>query len=117
MNPKVKFVATVAVILGFAALFQIQQLKIKSLVAENADLRSQLSQMGSLQDSNERLAERLKAAVASSQTNQNELLRLRGQGLRLRQLEHENAQLNAQRLQLDQPLQQPQATCCFGKRA
>jgi hypothetical protein len=109
MNPKVKIVGTVAVLLGFAALFQIQQLKIKRLVAENADLRTQLGQMGSLQDTNERLAERLKAAVASSQTNQNELLRLRGQGVRFRQLEQENAQLKTQRQQLDNQLRQSQA--------
>lgn len=109
MSPKVKVGATVVVLLGFAALFHLQQLKIKQLVAENADLRTQLGQMGSLQDTNERLAESLKAAVASSQTNQNELLRLRGQGLRLRQLEQENAQLKAQRQQLDQQMQQPQA--------
>lgn len=99
----------IAVLLGFAAVLQFQQLKIKRLLAENADLRSQLGQMGSLQDTSERLAEQLKAAVASSQTNQNELLRLRGQGVRFRQLEQENAQLKAERQQLTHQMQQQQA--------
>jgi hypothetical protein len=107
MSPKLKVGAAVAVMLGFAGLLEVQQLKIKRLVAENADLRSQLAQMASLQDSNEGLAQQLKAAIATSQTNQNELLRLRGQGSRLRQLEQENAQLKTQRQQL---MQQPQAT-------
>lgn len=109
MSPKVKIGAMIAVLLGFAAVLQFQQLKIKRLLAENADLRSQLGQMGSLQDTSERLAEQLKAAVASSQTNQNELLRLRGQGVRFRQLEQENAQLKAERQQLTHQMQQPQA--------
>jgi hypothetical protein len=107
MSPKLKLGATVAILLGFAGLFEVQQLKIKHLMAENADLRSQLAQMSSLQDSNEGLAQQLKAAIAASQTNQNELLRLRGQGLRLRQLEHENAQLKSERQQL--ALQMPQS--------
>jgi hypothetical protein len=109
MSPKVKIGVTVAILLNFSALFQMQQLKIKRLVAENSDLRSQLGQMGSLQDTNESLVEKLKSTVASSQTNQKELLRLRGQGLRLRQLEQENAQLKAQRQQIDRQMQQPQA--------
>jgi hypothetical protein len=109
MSPKLKVGATIVVLLGFAGLFQQQQLKIKHLMAENADLRSQLGQMGSLQDTNEGLAQRLKATVESSRTNENELLRLRGQGLRLRQLEQENAQLKAQRQQLDRQMQQQQA--------
>lgn len=70
-------------------------------MAENADLRTQLGQMASLQDSNGHLAEQLKAAVETSQGNQTELLRLRGQGARVRQLEQENSQLKAQRQQLD----------------
>ena len=65
--------------------------------------------MSSLQDSNEGLAQQLKAAIAASQTNQNELLRLRGQGSRLRQLEQENAQLKSDRQQLAMQVRQPQA--------
>ena len=100
MSPKLKVAATVALLLGFVGFLQLQELKIKGLVAENADLRSQLARMGSLQASSEGLAQQLNAAIAASQTNQNELLRLRGQGSRLRQLEQENAQLKSERGQL-----------------
>ena len=108
MSPRLKVGAMIAVLLGFAAILQLQHLKIRRLLAENTDLRSQLGQMGSLQDTTERLAEQLKAAVASSQTSQNELLRLRGQGGRFRQLEQENAQLKAER-QLPRQVQLSQA--------
>lgn len=106
MSPKIKVGAVVAVLLGFAGLLELQQIKIKRLMAENADLRGQLAQMASLQDANEGLAQQLKAATATSQTNQNELLRLRGQGLRLRQLEKENAQLKSERQQSAVQVQQ-----------
>ena len=108
MSPKLKVGATVAALLGFAGLLEVQQLKIRHLMAENADLRSQLVQMSSLQDSNEGLAQQSKAAIAASQTNQNELLRLRGQGSRLRQLEQENAQLKSERQQLALRMRQSQ---------
>lgn len=78
-------------------------------MAENADQRGQLGQMGSLQDANESLTQKLKAAIAASLTNQNELLRLRGQGSRLRQLEQENTQLKSEREQLAVRLRQGQA--------
>ena len=109
MSPKLKVGATVAVLLGFAGLLEVQQVKIKHLMAENADLRSQLAQMSPLQDGNEALAQQLKAAIAASHTNQNELLRLRGQGSRLRQLEQENAQLKSERQQLARQIPQSQA--------
>jgi hypothetical protein len=109
MNPKLRAGAAIAILIGFAGLLVVQQLKVKQLMAENAELRSQLAQTSSLQDSNEDLAQQLKAAVAASQTNQNELLRLRGQGPRLRQLEQENAQLKAERQQLAIQVRQSQA--------
>lgn len=96
-------------LLGVGALVLLQQQQIKRLEAENADLRAQLSQTASLQDTNGHLAEQLKGAAAASQANQNELLRLRGQAVRMRQLEQENAQLKAQRQQLDRQMQQSQA--------
>ena len=108
MSPKLKVGATVAVLVGFAGLLEVQQVKIKHLMDENANLRSQLAQMSPLQDSNEALAQQLKAAIAGSQTNQNELLRLRGQGSRLRQLEQENAQLKSERQQLAPQMRQSQ---------
>lgn len=110
MNSKLKVGVLVFVVLGVATLLLLQQQQIRRLVAENADLRTQLSEIVSLQDTNGRLAEQLKAAVETSQVNQNERLRLRGQGVRLRQLEQENTQLKAQRQELDRQMQQPQAS-------
>ena len=110
MSSKLKVGALVFALLGVATLLLLQQQQISRLAAENADLRTQLSEIVSLQDTNGRLAEQLKAAAETSQVNQNELLRLRGQGVRLRQLEQENTQLKAQRQQLDHQMQQPQAS-------
>lgn len=104
MNTKLKIGALVVVLLGIGALLLWQQQQIRRLVAESADLRNQLNQMSSLRDGNAQLAEQLKAAGETSQANQNELMRLRGQGVRLRQLEQENTQLKAQREQLTQQL-------------
>ena len=109
MSRKSIVVASVVVMLGIAAVLLVKQRQIRELEGQNAVLRAQLSRMTLLQDSNAHLAERLEAAVAFSQTNQNELLRLRGQGVRFRQLEQENAQLKAQRQQLEQQVQQRQA--------
>jgi hypothetical protein len=61
-------------------------------MAEITTLRIQLGQLEALRDTDMGLADQLKAAAAASETNQNELLRLRGQGSRLRQLKQENAQ-------------------------
>ena len=108
MSTKSKVVALVVLLLGVAALVVLHQQQVRRLQTENADLRTQLSQMASLQDANGRLAEQLKAAAETSQANQNELLRLRGQGSRVRQLERENTQLTAQRQQLDRQMRQAQ---------
>jgi hypothetical protein len=102
VSTKLKVCVLVVAMLGIAALLSLQQQQIRRLAAENADLRTRLSQIASLQDTNEHLAGDLKAAVERSQANQNELMRLRGQEVRLRQLEQENTQLKAQREQLDQ---------------
>src|SRR5678815_4961550 len=99
MNPKLKFGALVVVVLGIATMFQLQQVKTKQLLAENADLRTQLAQMASIQDTNDFLAAQLEEVVGTSQAQQLELMRLRGQGVRIRQLEQENIQLKAQRQQ------------------
>ena len=102
--------ALVIALLAVAGLVLWQKLEINRLAAENTDLRSQLAQNASLQDTNAQLAENLKAAVETSRANQTELTRLRGQGSRLRQLEQENTQLRAQRQELDREIRQAQAT-------
>jgi|SRR6266850_514824 len=111
MISKLKIGVVAVVLLGMAAvLFFQQQQQIKRLIDENADLRAQLSQMASLRESNRHLADESKAIVESSQASQKELMRLRGQAVRLHQLEQENAQLKSQRQQLDRQTQQAQVT-------
>jgi len=109
MFRRLRIGALVVVLLGVGALVLLQQQQIRRLEAENADLRTQLSQVASLQDTNGYLAERLKGDAEVSEANRYELLRLRGQAVRMRQLEQENAQLKAQRQQLDRQMQQSQA--------
>ena len=87
MSTRLKVGALVIVLLGIAVLFLLQQQQITRLVEENADLRAQLNQMASLPDSNGYLGGQLKTAVEASQADRGELLRLRGQAVRLRQLE------------------------------
>jgi hypothetical protein len=96
LSTRLKAGALVVVLLGLAALFLLQQ-QITRLTGENADLRAQLSQMTSLRASNGHLAEQSKTAVEASQADRRELMRLRGQVVRLRQLEQENTELKAQR--------------------
>jgi len=109
MRSKLEIGALVALVIGFVVVLQMQQQKVKRLTAENAELRVQLEQIAVLQETNEDLANQLKAAIAASQTNQSELLRLRGQAVRLRQLEQENAQIRSDRQQLALQMQQSQA--------
>ncbi len=109
MSKNLKGLALVVVTLGVVALLLVKQQQIRRLEAENADLRSQLNEIASLRDSNEHLGEQLKAAISASQTNQIELLRLRGQVSRVRQLEQENAQLKSDRQQLAVQVRQSQA--------
>ena len=101
MSTRLKVGALVIVLLGIAVLFLLQQQQITRLVEENADLRAQLNQMASLPDSNGYLGGQLKTAVEASQADRGELMRLRGQAVRLRQLEQENTELKAQRQQRD----------------
>ncbi|MCC6822282.1 MAG: hypothetical protein IT579_16245 [Verrucomicrobia subdivision 3 bacterium] len=109
MNTKLKTGAWVIVALGIGALLLLQQLQIKRLVAECAALRTQLNETASLQESNAQLAAQLKAIEETSQADRTELMRLRGQGVRLRQLEQENTQLKAQGKQLTQRLREVQS--------
>jgi hypothetical protein len=106
MRPKATLVIILFGVLGLATLFLIQQQRLKFLVTENADLRSQLETLGSLKDNNELLAQQLKVVTRTAQSNQYELLRLRGQVSRLQQLEQDNAQLKTQRQQLEKQGQQ-----------
>ena len=100
MIGRLKIGGLVIVLLGMSAVLLLQQKKINRLVAEGADLRSQLEERSILRENNEHLSELLKAAVETSHAEQTELMRLRGQSVRMRQLDQENAQLKAQSGQL-----------------
>ena len=82
---------TVAVI-GVAAIMIGQQQQIKRLRLECADLHGQLGQAEALRNENQQWAVRFKASVDASQADRSELMRLRAQSSRLRQLEQENSQ-------------------------
>jgi hypothetical protein len=84
-------------ILVFAALFFWQQLRTKRLMEETASLRNQLEQAATLREDNDRLTRQLRTAEERSQTDLSELVRLRGQAGRSRQIEQENAQLKLER--------------------
>lgn len=110
MNSRAKVGIVLVVLVAIGAIFQLQQIKIKRLVAQNIDLRSRLAQMASLQEANEHLAEQVKSIGEVSLANETELMRLRGRGTRLRELEQENTALKAQRQNLERQMQQAQST-------
>jgi hypothetical protein len=81
-----------------------QNLQIWRLTTANADLRNQLNQTESVQTTTDDPVEPLNTALETSPANQSELARLRGQSVRLRQLEQDNTQLRARRQQLERQL-------------
>lgn len=109
MSKTLKAGALVVVLLGIVALLLVQQHEIRRLLADNAALQTQLNQMAAMRDSNEQLAEQLKATLETAQADRNELTRLRGQAVRVRQLEQENTQLKAQGQQLAQQMRERQS--------
>jgi hypothetical protein len=89
--------AVAVVLLALAALVCWQRSQAKRLMAEAANLRSQLEQAAALRDDSERLAEELRTATERSRADLSEIARLRGQNSRLRQAEQENARLKIER--------------------
>jgi hypothetical protein len=108
MSGKSKIGALLVGLAGVGVALFLQEGVKNRLSTENAELRNQLSQVTFLQDSNQALSELLLATIQSGQSNQQELLRLRGQGVRLRQLERENGQLKAQTDQLQRQIAERQ---------
>jgi TolA-binding protein len=109
MSTKVTVVIWAILLVGAAVLFQRQQATIARLQIENATLRAQVNELTAVQEDYHRVSEELRAALGNSQNNQSELLRLRGQASKLRQLEQDNTQLKAQRQRLEDQLSQKQA--------
>ena len=94
---KLKVGAAVVVLAAIAALIIWQQQQAKRLLAEVDGLREQAEQSAALREENQRLSDQLKAAKEALQVNARELLRLRGQAGKQRQIEQENAQLRSER--------------------
>jgi hypothetical protein len=97
MRTLLKAGAVAVALLIPALLFIRQQRQIEQLREEAAGLRRQLDQAASFDDENQRLAGLLKEAADGSQAERNELMRLRAQASRLRQVEEENARLKHER--------------------
>ena len=76
-------------------------------MADVTTLHEQVEQMATLRVENQRLAEQLRGASQSSRTDTSELLRLRAQATKLRQVEQENLQLKADRDRLAQSTRPP----------
>lgn len=108
MTPsKLKSAAVAVAFLALAAVVLWQQLRVKRLMAEAAALREQLTQAATLREENERLDQQLRTAAERSQADLSELVRLRGQAGRTRQVEQENAQLKVERDRLAKRVQSP----------
>ena len=86
MGTKFKIGIAAILLLVMVGIAIRQQMEIQRLAAENADLRVQLGRVASLQETNDNLATELKAAMEAAQANQNEVLLLRGQNVKARQM-------------------------------
>lgn len=94
---KLRSAAVAVAFLALATLVWWQQVRAKRLMAEAATFRVQLEQAANLREENERLTRQLQTAAERSQADSSELVRLRGQVGRTRQIEQENAQLKLER--------------------
>jgi hypothetical protein len=91
-----------AAFLALIAIVVFQQLRITRLQSAIAALREEAGALSSLREENQRLAEQIRTASSKSQNDIGELLRLRAQSTRLRELEQKNTQLLAEQNRLKQ---------------
>ncbi len=94
---KLKVTAVAVALLALVAVVIWQQWQAKRVISDAGTLREQAEQMATLREENRRLAEQLRLASERSRADSSELARLRGQSVRLRQVEQENAQLKMER--------------------
>jgi Tfp pilus assembly protein PilE len=93
---KIKVTAIVVALLALAAVSVWRYVQAKQLTAVTTALREQVEEATVLREENRHLAEQLQAASQRSQAESSELLRLRGQSGRLRQVEQDNNRLRAE---------------------
>ena len=100
MMTKLRAAALALTLIGAAAFMFWQHQRIERLIAERAVLRDQVRQAASERDEIQRLAEQIRTSVQASEADRRELMRLRAQLSRLRQVEQENAQLKTEHQRL-----------------
>ena len=81
------------VVIGAVVFAFWQHQQIEGLVAERAVLHDQIRKAASQRDEIQRLSALVKATVESSEADRREVMRLRAQSSKLRQVEQENARL------------------------
>jgi hypothetical protein len=108
MTSKPIVVALILVLLVLGGVIVWQQQTVTHLRAEVGMLQEQVTQAESVRVEDQRLASQARAPGEGSQGDRTELMRLRAQLARLRQLERENAQAKpAQPRRSGSPIQEP----------
>lgn len=92
---KLKATVVTLALLAMAGALVWHRSRAKNLIAENARLLQQLQDTATLTEENQRLHEELRSTSLRSQADASELLRLRGQAVKVRQLEGEIARLKS----------------------
>ena len=100
MLTKLKGVALAVALIGVAAVMLWQHQQIERLMAERAVLHDEAGQASFQRSEAQRLAAQLKATIEGSEADRGELMRLRAQSSRLRQVDQENARLKIERQSL-----------------
>jgi hypothetical protein len=101
---KLKAIAVTFAFLALGAVILWQHLRARRLMADIEGLRQQVDETAVLREDNRRLTEQLRLASERSQADLTELARLRGQSVRMRQVEEENTRLKVER---DRPTTKP----------
>ncbi len=102
--------ALTVILVGSAACIFWQHQQIGRLMAERSLLRDQVEQAASHEAEVQRSAVKLSATVERLEADRDELMRLRAQSSKVRQLEQENAQLKIERRRLASELTQAKQT-------
>jgi len=117
MLTRLKTAAWVVILIGAFAVAFWQHQQIKRLMAERAILRDQVGQAASQGNEIQRLAAQLKANVEGAEADRGELMRLRAQSSKLRQIQQENADLKIEHQRLASMVTQAKQTSALSSQA